>query len=190
MPQASTPSPPAPAEAELVAHAKELRPEAWDTLYDTYYPKMYSYLYVHLGDRTAAEDLASDVFEQAWRGIHRFQYRGVPLSSWLYRIAHNVMVDHLKRRRRAPASLDSDGVPALAGPDAADRVGLRDMIRRAMSRLTREQQQVVVLRHVEGHDVATSARIMGKKENALRALEFRALHSLRRIMEREAKGSR
>src|SRR3990172_11271150 len=118
---------------------------------------MYSYLYVHLGDRTAAEDLASDVFEQAWRGIHRFQYRGVPLSSWLYRIAHNVMVDHLKRRRRAPASLDSDGVPALAGPDAADRVDIRDMIRRAMSRLTREQQQVVVLRHPEGPGGGASA---------------------------------
>ena len=66
---------------DLVRKAKEMRPDVWDYIHDTFHPKMYHYLYLHLNDRSAAEDLASDVFEQAVRGIARFQYKGVPLSA-------------------------------------------------------------------------------------------------------------
>ncbi len=173
-------------ERELIQRAKEFQPEAWDEIYETYYPKMYTYLYMHVGNRMAAEDLASEVFEQAWKGIHRFQYRGIPLSSWLYRIAHNVMVDFLKRQRRVTSqSIESEGAPQLPGRDALETVAARDELTRAMRELTREQQQVLVLRHVEGHSVTSTAQTMGKKENAVRALEFRALASLRRIIARQ-----
>lgn len=189
MPGASTLSGTGLTEADLISRAKEFQPEAWDMIYDAYYPKMYTFLYVHVGERMAAEDLASEVFEQACKGIHRFQYRGIPLSAWLYRIAHNLMVDFLKRRRRARThSVDADGAPQLAAGDAAEAVGTRDELSRALQKLTREQQQVLVLRHVEGHNVASTARIMGKKDNAIRALEFRALRSLRRILDREGLG--
>src|SRR3990170_5239025 len=102
VPEASTLSRAIETEAALIGRAKQFQPEAWDAIYDTYYPKMYTFLYLHIGDRTAAEDLASQVFEEACKGIHRFQYRGVPLSSWLYRIARNIMVDFLRRRQRSP----------------------------------------------------------------------------------------
>ncbi len=188
MPGTSTLSRTGLTEAELINRAKEFQPEAWDAIYDTYYPKMYNFLYVHLGDRMAAEDLAAEVFEQACKGIHRFQYRGVPLSSWLYRIARNVMVDHLKRRKRLPTqSIEAAGAPQLATADDTDNLGLRDQISRALVKLTREQQQVLILRQVEGHDVAATAQIMGKKNDAVRALEFRALRSLRRIIGPEGK---
>lgn len=173
-------------EAELISRARELEPQAWDTIYDAYYPRMYSFLYAHLGDRATAEDLAAEVFAQACRGIQRFQYRGVPLSAWLYRIARNVMADFLKQRRRLPIHLfDPSRPPEPTAPDLAEQVGARDQLVRALQRLTREQQQVLILRHIEGNDVASTARIMGKKENAIRALEFRALHSLRRILSQE-----
>jgi len=173
-------------ERELIERAKQFQPEAWDHIYETYFAKMYNFVYVHVGDRTAAEDLAAEVFEQACKGIHRFQYRGVPFSSWLYRIAHNLMVDFLKRRVRAPSrSLEAGGVPPTPVRDATDAIAARDELSRAMQNLTGEQQQVIVLRHLEGHNVASAAQIMGKKEIAIRALEFRALASLRRVIVRE-----
>src|SRR3989304_8799339 len=88
--------------ADFVRRVKEFQREAWDELYDTYFPKMYRYLYVRLGDRDAAEELAAEVFEQVCRGVHRFQYRGVPIASWLYRVAHNVMGDWQRRGGRNP----------------------------------------------------------------------------------------
>ena len=173
---------------DFVRRVKEFQREAWDELYDTYFPKMYRYLYVRIGDRDAAEELAAEVFEQACRGVHRFQYRGVPIASWLYRVAHNVMVDWQRRRRRNPE------VPVLgdfAGIDHTDRVAVRDELAQALNTLTGEQRQVLLLRHIEGHSAASAGAIMGKKDNAIRALEFRALASLRRVMsrgEREGEG--
>ena len=166
-------------EADFVRRIKEFEAEAWDQLYDAYFPKMYRYLYVHVGDRDVAEDLAAEVFEQACRGVRRFRYRGVPLSSWLYKVAHNVMVDwqrKQKRSREVPVAVE------IAGADHSARVAVRDQLARLMSGLTREQRQVLMLRHIEGHSAASAGRVMGKKENAIRALEYRALASLRRTI--------
>lgn len=169
-------------EAEFVRRIKDFQADAWDELYDTYFPKMYRYLYVHVGDRDVAEDLAAEVFEQACRGVRRFRYRGVPFSSWLYRVAHNVMVDWRRRRRR---SRELPLVQDVIGDDPTDHVSTRDELARAMGGLTREQRHVLVLRHVEGHSAASAGEIMGRKENAIRALEFRALSSLRRALPQE-----
>lgn len=186
MSAAQTPNQASDAEAELIARAKEFDPEAWSALYDAYYQKMYTFLYVRLGERSVAEDLAADVFEQACKGIRRFRYRGVPISAWLYRIARNLMVDFLKRRGRANVKrLEPDVESQVATTDASGQVALRDQLARALRELTEDQQQVLLLRHIEGHDVATTAGIMGKKDNAVRAQEFRALHSLRRILTRD-----
>lgn len=145
---------------------------------------MYRYLYVHIGDRDAAEDLAAEVFEQACKGIHRFRYRGVPISSWLYRVAHNLMIDWRRKRGRTP---EVPVIGEIAGADPTADIAIRDELARALNGLTREQRQVLVLRHIEGHSAASAGEIMGKKENAVRALEFRALASLRRGMSREKK---
>ena len=173
--------------ADFVRRVKEFQREAWDELYDTYFPKMYRYLYVRIGDRDVAEELTAEVFEQACKGVHRFHYRGVPFASWLYRVAHNVMVDWQRRRKRNPE------VPVLvdiAGADQTERIGARDELQRALSALTQEQRQVLLLRHVEGHSAASAGAIMGKKDNAIRALEFRALASLRRAMSQDEKGGK
>lgn len=172
-------------EAVFVRRVKEFQADAWDELYDTYFPKMYRYLYTHVGSRDVAEELVADVFEQACKGIRRFNYRGVPLSAWLYRVAHNVMVDWWRKQARSP---EMRVVSELAGDDDSHRVADRDELARAMILLTREQQQVLVLRHIEGHSAASAGEIMGKKEGAIRALEFRALASVRRAISRDQGG--
>lgn len=170
---------------DFLSRLKQFQPDAWDELYDTYFPKMYRYLYLHTGDRDAAEELAAEVFEQACKRVQGFRYRGVPISSWLYRVAHNRMVDWLRHRSRAATVPVGDDLPEA---DQLARVAQREELRRALSRLTSEQREVLVLRHIEGHSAASAGQVMGKNGNAVRALEFRALASLRRIMNIEKWG--
>jgi len=84
-------------EQRLVEAARALSPEAWSSIYDTNFPKIYSYIYRRVENHAVAEDLASHVFVEALQGIGRFQYRGVSLLAWLYRIAHNLTCDHMRR---------------------------------------------------------------------------------------------
>src|SRR3972149_3020332 len=108
--------------ADFVRRVKEFQREAWDALYDTYFPKMYRSLYVRIGDRDVAEELADEVVEQACRGVLRFRYRGVPFASWLYRVAHNVMGDWRRKRRRTP---EVAVLVAVAGAGQTGRGGGR-----------------------------------------------------------------
>ncbi len=178
-------SPPIANEADFVNRVKEFEEEAWEELYEVYFPKMYRYLFVHVGDWDVAEDLAAEVFERACKGIRHFRYRGAPLSSWLYKVAHHTMVDWHRKRRRT-LEVPTEAEPAQS--DLSDGVVTRDELSRAMNGLTPEQRQVLVLRHVEGHSAASAGEIMGKKENAIRALDFRALASLRQAMHAKKDG--
>jgi RNA polymerase sigma-70 factor (ECF subfamily) len=174
--------------AEFIQRVKLFDREAWDQLYEEFYPRMYRYLYVHVGDRHEAEELAAQVFEQACKGIRRFRYRGVPLSSWLYRIAHDLMVDWQRRRVRRQETTVSADLPA---GDSYSTIETRDQLTRAMGRLTPDQREVLVLRHIEGHTSDSAGELMGKNGNAVRALEFRALAALRRALASgEGKGGR
>ena len=165
--------------ADFIERLKSFEREAWDRLYDEYFPRMYRYLRVHVGDPHEAEELAAQVFEQACKAIRRFRYRGAPLSSWLYRIAHDLMVDWQRRRSRRKETPVSGDLPSA---DSLSSVETRDLLSRAMSKLTREQREVLVLRHIEGHSSASAGELMGKGGNAIRALEFRALAAMRRAL--------
>lgn len=169
------------AEAELVRSAKALLPEAWQEIYQRYYKKMYTYIYCQLNDRASAEDLASQVFLEAFRSIRSFTYRGVPLASWLYKIAHNLSTDFLRRRRRlAFQPLDEASATSGSSRDDWDIVDQWAALAAVLPKLTLEQQQVVVLRFVDGLPLASVAATLGKTEEAVKALQHRALASLRR----------
>src|SRR3990172_1067748 len=117
-------------EAQLVQRAKERR--------------LYRYCYARTGDEAVAAELASQVFLEALQGIDRYVYRGRPLLAWLYRIARNVVSDHLKRRAREARALQEAGAllePHDPGP--ASQVGDRQDLSAALQRLTEDQQQVI-----------------------------------------------
>jgi RNA polymerase sigma-70 factor (ECF subfamily) len=184
----------APLDAERILAAKATRGDrdAYSALYDRYVDKIYRYIFFKVGGREQSEDLTSQTFLKAWDAIGDYEWRNYPFGAWLFRIAHNLVVDH-HRSRRESVSLD-DASPQLEArantdPIRPDRMLAQalaeDRVRRAIERLTDEQQQVLVLRFYEGLSTTEVADLMGKRNGAIRGLQFRALSGLRDLLERE-----
>jgi RNA polymerase sigma-70 factor, ECF subfamily len=170
-------------EAQLIARAQESDRAAWDEIFQRHYQRIYVFVFCRIGDAMTAEDVTADVFVEAWKGIRRYSYRGVPLISWLYRIAHNLIADFLRRRNRAKTQrLEEQWAPTPHTADETEKVALWQSISAAFRRLTLEQQQVLVSRFIEGLSLAETASLMGKNQNAVKALEFRALKSVRKVL--------
>lgn len=171
-------------EGQLIEAAKSLSADAWSAIYDRNFPKIYSYIYRRVGNHAAAEDLTSHVFLEALRGIGGFRYRGVSLLAWLYRIAHNLTCDHLRRHATHPVlSLDNgNGNHEPQVSDPTHQVDTWQDISRALQRLPDDHQQVLVLRFIEGLPTAAVAAIMGKRVGTVRVIQHRALGRMRRLL--------
>jgi RNA polymerase sigma-70 factor (ECF subfamily) len=175
-----------PDERTLVRRAARHDTEAFARLYDLYVDKIFKYIYYKLGSKSEAEDLSGQVFLKAWEAIGSYRLTERPFSAWLYRIAHNLVVDHFRVRR---PTMPLNEITSLEEKDAdPDDLTLRhlttEVLQRAMSRLTQEQRQVIILRFLEGYSTAEVSLIMGKKQGAVRTLQHRALASLERIFQR------
>lgn len=183
MPENDVPAPTAEAEARLIERAKERSPSAWVEIYDAYYGKLYRYCYARTSNEATAAELASTVYLEALKGIDKFVYRGRPLLAWLYRIARNVVADHLRssRREREAVERASELAPAHE-PGPAAQVADRQDILAALSQLTDDQQQVVALRYYSGLSTKEIAEAMDRSERAVYSLEVRALDALRGLL--------
>ena len=168
----------------LIRRAQQGDPEAATLLYRRHGPAIYRYFLFRVSDELVAEDLTGEVFLQMVRGLPRFQYRGAPLSAWLYRIAHDRLVDHLRRSavRQSEPLLESTPDDGL-GPEAESIERAEQLqVRAAIAALTDEQQTVVQLRFVEGCSLEVTARIMDKSVGAIKAVQHRALRRLARVL--------
>jgi RNA polymerase sigma-70 factor (ECF subfamily) len=176
-------------ESHLINKAKERDSEALSELYHRYADAVFRYVYYRVGDREVAEDLVGDVFVRALEGLPSYQDTGSPFEAWLYRIAHARVVDYYRRQQVRFAALLDERLAGGEGADPYRLVAHRDEARRAWSaliHLTDDQQQVIALRFIAGYSVAEAARLMGKTKGAVRALQHRALASLRRLLEGES----
>ncbi len=165
----------------LIERAREMDPGAWEEIFAANHDAIYRYLVRRLGNRDAAEDVASDVFYQAVRGIEKFRYQGIALRAWLYGIAHHLAVDHVRREVRRANSANALSSPTEAG-GFADQVADRAEVVQALQLLTDEQQHVIVLRFFEGLSVAEVAEVTQRREGAVKALQHRALRRMRSIL--------
>jgi RNA polymerase sigma-70 factor (ECF subfamily) len=174
----------------LVARSRKGDANAFGQLYDRYLPEIVRYLTYRVGNPDTAEDLAQQVFLKAWQAIPRYEERGVPFKAWLYRMAHNLMVDH-HRTRRPTASLE--GIDLPEDPDAADPEAERQILAReahahlraALDRLSEDHRQVLVLRFLLEKSAREVGEIMDRKEVTIRGLQMRALQALRREIDRD-----
>jgi RNA polymerase sigma-70 factor (ECF subfamily) len=170
----------------LIERAKRYEHQALTELCELYYRDVYSYIYYRVSDVQDAEDLTDDVFLKMVEAIRSCRAREEkPFLAWLFRIANNSVVDHHRRQAvRDHLPLDEEQLPTHAGPEAPVETKLtQERLQQAIPELTDDQQEVIILRFVEGLSNAEIAWILGKSEGAIKALQRRGLASLRRILE-------
>jgi RNA polymerase sigma-70 factor, ECF subfamily len=167
----------------LVERAQRGDREALEELYLIHFDRIYSYLHLSVGNRHDAEDLTTQTFLKMLEAIGRFRWQSVPFSAWLFRIAHNLAIDHFRARRRVQTE---DEVPEPLGMEessaedqAMDSLGQAGMLA-LIERLSAEQRQVLTLKFLFGFANADVAGILGKTEGAVKSLQHRALTSLQK----------
>ena len=176
-------------EKDLVHRAQKRDPEAFGELYEAHFDRVYRYMLLRVRNRADAEDLTQQVFLKALEHIGSYRYRGMPFAAWLFRIAHNQVVDHWKKKshdksRMVPldqvdeARIMANDDPALLTEQRADI----EMVAAACQMLSDGQREVISLRFGGGLSVAETARAMRKSEGAVKVLQHAALVRLRRIV--------
>lgn len=171
-------------EQDLVHRAQNGDKEAFTELYETYFGKLYRYVVARIGNRAEAEDMTQQVFVKAYKSISSYRWRGVPFSAWLFRIAHNLVVDFFRKESKRPTVPLEESL--VASNDNVQQVVERrldvERVMAATRQLTVAQREVVSLRFAGGLAIAEVARVMGKSEGAVKALQHSAIAALRRIL--------
>jgi RNA polymerase sigma-70 factor (ECF subfamily) len=172
-------------ESELIERAKRRDPAALAEIYTRHQPTIFRYVLFRVADEATAEDLTAEVFVRMVRSIERFSYRGRPILAWLYSIARNLVADHYRRSDPSRGVELSEQLAAVI-PDPEDHIDdwrVRQRLIEAISHLTEEQSEVIVLRFVEGLDTKTVADVVGKSVRAVKSLQYRGLVALRKILD-------
>jgi RNA polymerase sigma-70 factor (ECF subfamily) len=168
---------------KLVERAQAGDRDALEELYLLHFDRIYSYLHMSVGNRHDAEDLTTLTFLKMLESIKRFRWQAVPFSAWLFRIAHNVAMDHFRASKRVqpeeevPEPIGSEQLSAEA--EAMRSIGRQSMLQMIES-LSPEQQQVLTLKFVFNFGNGEVASILGKTEGAVKSLQHRALASLQK----------
>jgi RNA polymerase sigma-70 factor (ECF subfamily) len=166
----------------LVQEARDGDAWAFGLLFDHYHLPVYRYIASRVHRPSDAEDLTQLVFVKALEALPRYQSRGIPFGGWLFRLARNTVIDHV-RTRHDHVDLDSAVGQAgrEAGPDEVTVARLElDEVAEALEALTDEQRDTIALRFFAGLSAREAAEVMGKQEGTIRGLQFRAIAALRR----------
>ena len=173
-------------EAQVLAEAVNYDERALGILYDRYEIKIYTYIYRRTGDRSLAEDLTGQVFLKMLEAIRNRKAWHSSFSGWLYRIAHNVVIDFYRQRDNQPqVSLDDEPMLPNLNDNPAQTIELKldvERLRTAITRLTDEQAEVISLRFLEGYSISEAAEMMNKTEGSIKALQYRAVANLRQLL--------
>jgi len=185
---AAVSQPPTPVEVgSLARQAANLDVSAFADLYRLYAPQVSRYVAFRVSGTQDAEDISNTIFEKAFAAIGRYQPSPAQFSTWLYTIAQNTIIDHYRRRRLPQVENAEAQLFAVADPDEGPEGSLladerRRFVYRAVMQLTPEQREVVGCRFFFNLSVHEVAQMTGKTEGAVKALQFRALERLRRLL--------
>jgi len=171
-------------EESLVRRAQQRDQEAFTQLYEQHFDRIYRYVALRIGDKIEAEDMTQQVFINALRSISSFKWRGIPFSAWLFRIAHNQVVDYLRKKaKQATIPLDESQASSDSNPQlvAERRLDIEQLLL-ATRHLTEAQREVISLRFAGGLSIAQVSKVMGKSEGAVKALQHSAIVALRKAL--------
>jgi RNA polymerase sigma-70 factor, ECF subfamily len=170
---------------QLVASAQRGDRAALEELYRLHFDRIYGYLQLSVGNRHDAEDLTNQTFIKMLESIDRFVWRQAPFSAWLFRIAHNLAMDHFRAGRRWQPEEEPRDEPDAVEPSAEDEafetIGLESMLE-MIEGLSSDQRDVLTLKFVFDFSNAEVATILGKTEGAVKSLQHRALATLERSL--------
>ena len=176
-------------DSRLLERAREYDAQALAEIYDRYAESIYRYAYRYVGDAGLAEDLTSEVFLKLLEVQGTSRAPREQLQGWLYRVARNLAVDWFRKQAKGVTySLNEEITPDGDSPvTRLEEQQLHEDLREAISKLTPSQQQVIVLRFGEGRKIREIGRLMGKSEGSIKAMQYRAMRKLRKLLENQGK---
>jgi len=183
-----TAKPPEPEITGLVRKAIEGNVEAYGEVYKLCLDRIYRYVFYQVKDTMTAEDITEEVFIKAWKAIRTCRGQEDTFLPWLYRIAHNQMIDTLKKEIKVLQSTDTNAFIDNFEERVEQSLKWQQVLDN-ISTLPEQQRQVVILKFIEGVDNIEISLIMGKRQGAIRILQMRALTALRRQLSKEASGN-
>ena len=170
-------------ESDLIALACQGNAEAFGQLYNKYIDQIYNYIYFRTSNGKDAEDICSRVFLRALNHVERYEDRGYPFSAWLYRIAHNLVVNWYRDsdRNEEISLLDQYPPPTIDGSveEKIEKIDETEKLLGIIGGLPDDRKELLILKHVEGLTNFEIGQIMDRTEGAIKALYHRTLESLR-----------
>lgn len=175
----------------LVTLAQQGDGEAFGQIYDRYVSAVYGYLYARVGSQPVAEDLTSDTFLRALRRIDSFSWQGHDLRAWLFTIARNLVIDHVKSSRFRLEVPTADLLDLDPGDDGIEDTVLGRLraaaLGDAIRQLGPDQQECLVLRFLQGLSIAETAAVMGRSQGAVKQLQLRSVRALAKILDEQSR---
>ena len=171
-----------PEDLDLVKEAKSGSISAFQTLYMRHLDAIYRYFFFQTKDKFLSEDLAQDVFIRIWKAVGSYDAKKGAFTSWMYRIAHNLLIDHYRSKKALHLK---EGLEASYSEDWLEKLDRNDKlekIKEALSKLPQDYQEVVILRFFEDLGVEEVSVIMDKSEENIRVIQHRAIRKLKEIL--------
>ena len=171
-------------EEQIVQRAINGDREAFTYIYDLHFDKIYRYIYTKVRSQSEAEDLTQDVFIKAYEGLKSYKWRDLPITAWLFKIAHNRVIDHVRKASKEKRA-DLNEADAIS---AGDPVYMTEQnfevyeLKGALLKLPEAQREVATLRFISELSITEVALTLGKSEGTIKALQFNAIASLRKLL--------
>jgi RNA polymerase sigma-70 factor (ECF subfamily) len=173
-------------ELALIKAVQNGNPEAFGELYNANVDRVYRYIYARVASTEVAQDLTADVFLKVLETLPTYQVREIPLLGWMYHVAHSRVIDYYRRGRQKFPHYDIDNVAASTEGNVDDALLFEQeakRIGRALLQLSPDQQQVIILRFVEGHNLETTALLLNKTVGSVKVIQYRATQRLAQLLD-------
>ena len=171
-------------EEQVVQRAVNGDREAFTYIYDLHFDKIYRYIYVKVHSQAEAEDLTQDVFIKAYEAIKSYKWRDLPFTAWLFRIAHNRVIDHVRKaskEKKAPLE-EADAISSGDPVHVTEQNYEIYQLKVALEKLPDAQREVATMRFISELSITEVALALGKSEGTVKALQFNAVASLRKLL--------